>query len=135
MEKVYRLGEVEEILAEMEQLAEVPDDVMESDENYQIVISGWQVYIPELGLNLHEGVYCNYDEEEGGYLPDFAITVVKEEGQTEEEWIYYEQDGFLITLANYLHGKIGRKGSSDIKKIFYRPKGQKRRNLWSIQSS
>lgn len=103
MEKAYRLGEVEEILAEMEQLAEVPDDCLESDEDCQIVISGWQVHIPELGLNLHEGIYCNYDEEEGGYLPDFAITVVKEEGQ--DEWLYYEQDGFLITLANFLHGK------------------------------
>lgn len=103
MEKAYRLGEVEEILAEMEQLAEVPDDCLESDEDYQIVISGWQVHIPELGLNLHEGIFCNYDEEEGGYLPDFAITVVKEKGQ--DEWIYYEQDGFVITLANYLHGK------------------------------
>ena len=103
MEKAYRLGEVEEILAEMEQLAEVPDDIMESDEDYQIVISGWRVHIPELGLNLHEGIFCNYDGEEGGYLPDFAVTVVKEEGR--EEWIYYEQDGFLITLANYLHGK------------------------------
>lgn len=119
----------------MEQLAEVPDDVMESDENYQIVISGWQVYIPELGLNLHEGVYCNYDEEEGGYLPDFAITVVKEEGQTEEEWIYYEQDGFLITLANYLHGKIGRKGSSDIKKNILSSKRTEKEELmeYSIQ--
>lgn len=87
----------------MEQLAEVPDDCLESDEDYQIVISGWQVHIPELGLNLHEGIFCNYDEEEGGYLPDFAITVVKEKGQ--DEWIYYEQDGFVITLANYLHGK------------------------------
>lgn len=106
MEKVYRLGEVEEILAEMEQLAEVPDDIMESDEDYQIVISGWQVHIPELGLNLYEGIYCNYDEEEDGYLPDFAVTVVKEEGQ--DEWIYYEQDGFLITLANYLHGKTDK---------------------------
>ena len=103
MEKAYRLGEVEEILAEMEQLAEVADDIMESDKDYQIVISGWQVHIPELGLNLHEGVFCNYDEVEGGYLPDFAITIVKEEGQ--DEWLYYEQDGFLITLANYLHGK------------------------------
>ncbi|WP_289834777.1 hypothetical protein [uncultured Phocaeicola sp.] len=102
MEKAYRLGEVEEIIAGME-LMEVPDDIMESDVDYQIVISGWWVHIPELGLNLHEGVFCNYDGEEGGYLPDFAITVVKEEGQ--EEWIYYEQDGFLITLANYLHGK------------------------------
>ena len=103
MEKAYRLGEVEEILAEMEHLAEVPDDCLESDEDYQIVISGWRVHIPELGLNLHEGTFCNYDEEEGGYLPDFAITVVKEEGQ--DEWLYFEQDGFLITLANYLHGK------------------------------
>lgn len=103
MEKAYRLEEVEEIIAEMEQLAEVPDDCLESDEDYQIVISGWQVHIPELGLNLHEGIYCNYDEEEGGYLPDFAITVVKEEGQ--DEWLYFEQDGFLITLANFLHGK------------------------------
>ncbi len=103
MEKSYRLGEVEEVLAEMEQLAEVADDIMESGEDYRIVISGWWVHIPELGLNLHEGIFCNYDEEEGGYLPDFAVTVVKEEGQ--EEWIYYEQDGFLITLANYLHGK------------------------------
>ena len=87
----------------MEHLAEVPDDIMESDEDYQIVISGWRVHIPELGLNLHEGIFCNYDEEEGGYLPDFAVTVVKEEGQ--DEWLYYEQDGFVTTLANYLHGK------------------------------
>ena len=28
MEKAYRLGEVEEISAGMEQLAEVPDDIM-----------------------------------------------------------------------------------------------------------
>ncbi len=58
MEKGIQTGEVEEILAEMEQLAEVPDDIMESDEDYQIVISGWRVYIPELGLNLHEGSFA-----------------------------------------------------------------------------
>ena len=104
MEKAYRLGEVEEILAEMEELVEVPDDIMESEEDYQIVISGWRVNIPELGLDLHEGMFCYYDEQEKAYLPDFAVTVVKEEGH--EEWIYYEQDGFVITLANYLHGKM-----------------------------
>ena len=103
MEKIYRLGEVEESLAEMEQLDEVPDDIMESDEEYQIVISGWWVNIPELGLDLHEGIFCCNDGEEKAYLPDFAVTVVKEQGQ--EEWIYYEQDGFLITLANYMRGK------------------------------
>lgn len=108
MEKAYRLGEVEEAVSEME-LYDVPDDIMESDEDYQIVISGWQVYIPELGIVLHEGVFCNYDEEEQAYLPDFSVTVIKEaaEEETKEgEWLYYEQDGFVITLANYLHGKM-----------------------------
>ena len=47
MEKSYRLGEVEEVLAGMEQLAEVADDIMESGEDYRIVISGWWVHIPE----------------------------------------------------------------------------------------
>lgn len=103
MEQTYRLGDVEEILLELD-LINVPDDIMESEEDYQIVISGWWVHIPDLALNLHEGMFCNYDNAEQAYLPDFSITVLKEEG--EEEWIYYEQDGFLITLANWLHGKI-----------------------------
>lgn len=62
-----------------------------------------------MNINLHEGVFCNYDREEQVYLPDFSVTVVKEaaEGET-EEWnrLYYEQDGFVITLANYLYGKM-----------------------------
>lgn len=102
-----RLGEAEETVSEMD-LFHVADDVMESDEDYQIVISGWWVYIPELDINLHEGVFCNFDEEEQAFLPDFSITVIREadkEGKA-GEWLYYEQDGFVITLANYLHGKM-----------------------------
>lgn len=102
MEQVYRLGMVEEVLAEMD-MTEVADDIMESDKDYRIVISGWYVHIPELGINLHEGIFCNYDETEQAYLPDFSITVIMEEGQA--EWLYYEQDGFAVTLANFLQGK------------------------------
>lgn len=102
MEQLYRMGNVEEVLAEMD-MSEVADDIMESDKDYQIVISGWYVHIPELGLTLHEGIFCNYDETEQAYLPDFSITVIMEEGQ--EEWLYYEQDGFVVTLANFLQGK------------------------------
>lgn len=108
IEKLYRLCRVEEAVSEME-LYDVPDDIMESEEDYRIVISGWWVHIPELGLALHEGVFCNYDREEHAYLPDFAVTVVKEasEKETKEgDWLYYEQDGFVITLANFLHGKM-----------------------------
>lgn len=104
MKQRYRLGEVEDIIGEME-LYDIPDDLLESEEDYQIVISGWWVHIPQLGYHLHEGVFLNYDEDEQAYLPDFSITVVKEEG--EAGWLYYEQDGFLITLANLLHGIYG----------------------------
>lgn len=105
--KAYRLNEVEEAVSEME-LYDVPDDIIESDEDCRIVISGWWVHIPELELALHEGVFCNYDKEEQAYLPDFSVTVVKEAAEEikEGDWIYYEQDGFVITLANYLHGKM-----------------------------
>ena len=94
-------------------LYDVPDDIMDSEEDCQIIISGWWVHVPELGINLHEGVFSYYDEEEKAYLPDFAVTVIKEsaEEETKEgDWLYYEQDGFAITLANYLHGRmdIGR---------------------------
>lgn len=111
-----RLHEAEGIISEMD-LCHVPDDIMESEEDYQIVISGFRVYIPELGINLHEGVFCNYDEEEKAYLPDFAVTVIMEAGAEEEQeggWLYYEQDSFEITLANYYSGKLPLESVSEL---------------------
>jgi len=109
-----RLHEAEEIVSEMD-LFHVADDIMESDEDYQIVISGWWVYVPELNINLHEGVFCNYDEEEKEYLPDFVITVIMEAEQEKEGgWLYYEQDGFVITLANYFGGRMGMDAVSEL---------------------
>lgn len=106
--ETHRLGEVEEVICNME-LFDVPDDLMESEDDYQIVISGWWVEIPQLGITLHEGVFCNYDESEQAFLPDFSVTVIKElsgEEMKEGDWLYYEQDGFAITLANYLQGEM-----------------------------
>ena len=51
MEIPCRLRNVEEIISEMD-LFYVADDILECDEDYQIVISGWWVHIPELGINL-----------------------------------------------------------------------------------
>ena len=53
MSKVYRLREVEEVLAELD-MSEVDDDIAETDEDTQIVISGWYVHLPELGLRNHD---------------------------------------------------------------------------------
>lgn len=102
-----RLRNAERIIAETD-MSDVPDDIMEGDDDTCIVISGWWVHIPELNLNLHEGVFCNYDEEEKAYLPDFAVTVIMEADskKQEGEWLCYEQDGFEITLANYYSGRM-----------------------------
>ena len=119
-----RLHEAEEIVSEMD-LFHVADDIMESDEDYQIVISGWRVYVPELNINLHEGVFCNYDEEEKEYLPDFVITVIMEAEQEKEGgWLYYEQDGFLLTVLNYFGGQMDMEKVSTLSCLICIPEGE-----------
>nr|WP_294485161.1 hypothetical protein [uncultured Anaerosporobacter sp.] len=101
----YRIYEVEEVISEMD-LLEVEDDIVETDEDMQLVISGWYVTIPELNLNLREGVVCVWDEEEKLFMPDFAVAVIYEGELDSKEWLYYEQDGFVVTLANWLNGRL-----------------------------
>lgn len=105
MSKVYRLREVEEVLAELD-MSEVDDDIAETDEDTQIVISGWYVHLPELGLRLHEGVVGIWDKEMQGYMPDFSVTVVYESDLDDTDYIYYERDGFVITMASWLNGRL-----------------------------
>ena len=110
-----RVRQVEEIVNEID-LSYVADDVVETEEDYQIVVSGWWIFIPELHINVHEGVFCTYDENEKEYLPDFSITIIME-ADTERrkgKWIYYEQDGFEITLANYFSGKMAMEAISEL---------------------
>lgn len=102
MEQACRLGMAEDAIAGMEML-ETEDDVMESGEGYEIAVSGWRVHVPELGIDLHKGVYCSYDSDAGGFFPDFAVTVIRKEG--EREWLYYIQDGFVGALAEFLEGE------------------------------
>jgi hypothetical protein len=101
----YRINEVEEVISEMD-LSEIEDDIAEIDEDMQLVISGWYVNIPELNLNLREGVVCTWDEEEKLFMPDFAVTVIYEGDIEGKDWIYYEQDEFVVTLANWLNGRL-----------------------------
>lgn len=102
---MYRIYEVEKVISEMD-LLEVEDDIAETEEVMQLVISGWYVTIPELNLNLREGVVCVWDEEEKLFMPDFAVSVIYEGEIDSKEWLYYEQDGFVVTLANWLNGRL-----------------------------
>ncbi|NMA74869.1 MAG: hypothetical protein GX963_12075 [Bacteroidales bacterium] len=101
----YRVYEVEEAISEMD-LSEVEDDIVETDDGIQLVVSGWYVYIPELNLNLREGMVCIWDEKEKLFMPDFAVTVIYESDIKNKEWIYYEQEGFVVALANWLNGRL-----------------------------
>lgn len=49
---------------------------------------------------------CIWDDEEKLFMPDFAVTVIYEGDIESKGWIYYEQDGFVITLANWLNGRL-----------------------------
>jgi hypothetical protein len=123
----YRLCEVEEAVSEMD-MAEIPDDIVETEDDIQLVVSGWSVFVESLNLSLREGVVCIWDEEEEMFMPDYSVTVVyegnietgdsrsgasvvNESGESMQasfpaDSLYYEQDGFAITLANWLNGRL-----------------------------
>ena len=106
MNKRYRLCDVEEAVSEMEELMDIADDIAEVDDDMQIVISGWSVYVESLNLTLRQGIACVWDEGERLFMPDFDVTVVYEGNIESQEWLYYEQDGFVVTLGNWLNGRM-----------------------------
>lgn len=110
MRRRFRLVEVEEAVAEMD-FSEIDDDLVETDEDMQLVISGWFVYIESLNMSLREGIVCVWDEEEQMFMPDFAVTVFYEGNiETREiaagDWMYFEQDGFTVSLGNWLNRRL-----------------------------
>ena len=106
MNRRYRLCDVEEAVSESEELIDIADDIAEIDEDMQLVISGWSVYIESLNLSLRQGIACVWDEDERLFMPDFDVTVVYEGNIESQEWLYYEQDGFVVTLGNGLNGRL-----------------------------
>lgn len=106
MNKRYRLCDVEEAVSEMEELMDIADDIAEIDDDMQIVISGWSVYVESLNLTLRQGIACVWDEGERLFMPDFDVTIVYEGNIETQEWLYYEQDGMVVTLGNWLNGRM-----------------------------
>lgn len=105
MQKKYRLSEIESCINKMD-LSDIADDVAELDNEHQIVISGWYVFIPDMQIRLYSGILCIYDKAAGSYMPDCDVTVICEEGQDMQEIIIYEQDNMLHALADWLGGSL-----------------------------
>lgn len=104
MNKKCKLKDAEEIISNME-LSNLADDISETEEDTQVVVSGYCVVIPELNLQLHEVILCDFDEEYQMFTPDVAVTVVYEVGADKTEYIYFESNGMETTLYNFLGGK------------------------------
>lgn len=132
MNKRYRLCDVEEAISKMDELMDVADDIAEIDDDIQIVISGWSVYVESLNQTLRQGIACVWDKEAGMFMPDADVTVVYE-GMYEEkleagypqntasganepddslpssysaDLLFYEQAGMVATLGDWLNGRL-----------------------------
>lgn len=101
----YRLYEVEERVSNME--LDTEDTVAEIDDNMQLVLYGWWVYIPEMNVSLRRGTICIWDEEGSVYMPDIDVTVVYE-GRVfpKADTLYYKQDDFVSTIDEWLGGSL-----------------------------
>ncbi len=105
MTKKMRFGEVEKYIDELcenDEYYETNEEVElteYSDEDCKLFYDSNYVIIPELNIKLHAGMMCNYNEDEDDFLPDFSVTVIFD--ATTGEYLYWEQDGYLISTYNY----------------------------------
>lgn len=111
MSRRYRLGDVEEAISELDELIDVANDIAETDEDMQLVISGWYLYVEALNLSLRQGIVSIWDENSKLFMPDFDVTVVYEGNLLESvgnspDWLYYKQDGFVVTVGKWLNGRM-----------------------------
>ena len=104
MQETFKLYEIEEMIVAMD-MSEVDDDIVLTEDETEIVISGWYVYVPELNLRLHKGIVGLWDEEMKVYMPDFSVTVLFEGKRENMDYLYFEQGGFVSTVANWRSGR------------------------------
>lgn len=104
METAYCLGTVEKELGKLD-LDDLPSDIAEietSEGDKTLIISGWWVHVPELRVNVHQGVICKSEEGMEG-LPEFYVTIIKERNET--LWFSYEETGTITVLYDWLEGQ------------------------------
>lgn len=73
------------------------------NEDEMISLDGPEVTIPDLNISLRTGNMLIRSDDEDDYEPDFSLTLIYEIGGAPEKYLYYEQDGVLTTLHNYLN--------------------------------
>lgn len=108
MERAYCLGTVEEELFMMD-FDYQPYDIAEIEipkGTKTLIISGWWIHVPELGVNVHQGAICKTGEEME-VLPELYVTIIR--AHNESLWFYYEEADIITILFHWLEGKYSER--------------------------
>lgn len=63
------------------------------------------VHINELGVNIHEGIHCEYNEDAQECFPDFSVYIFFRHDTN--EFLYAEGGSSLeVAISNYTNSKI-----------------------------
>lgn len=113
IKKSIRLGELEEWLDSFYEYEEDMDfEILSHDsfdpEQVRFYVENLAVRIPAFNLTMRSGACQMWDEEDGNFYDDWSATLIKEgDGYNLGNDFYFEQDGFVVSLNNYLHGIEG----------------------------
>lgn len=96
-----QLKNVEDMLCEIDDY-EYPGEEVEIDDNSIILIYPYIIQIQDLNIEVREGTFY-YIDDDGEYMPDFSLCLIYELDEVDPaNWLYWEQDGIIVTLYNYL---------------------------------
>ncbi len=115
------LGEVEDLLFENDEIQaemNIFDVPMEGSDKDSIEVQGVRVIISELGYSARFGEYLIYDEEADAYEADFSLTLIYDQNENDpSKYLYWEQDGIVIALYNFLNQTRKNKRVDDLENI------------------
>lgn len=89
-----KLSEAEEYVCEHTEDYIGSEFILEEDDDYIIYLEQPGYIIPDLDIVCYEGYWFDKEQDQA----DFCLTAVYEN----DEYQYWEQDGVLVTLHNYL---------------------------------
>lgn len=108
MIKITSWDEYDELTADMaEDIGEPIEIQNESIGDDRIYLDTPIYQLADTGFAFAEGVYCNYDEDEDDYMPDFGLTLFwkLKDGQIQDynQYEYWEQDPPATAWHNYTY--------------------------------
>ena len=77
-------------------------DLQDCDD--KIYVLGYRILFPSVNYSMRSGLYlCKYENEDD-LVGDFSLSLVYDYDEDDPaQWIYWEQDGEIVSLYNFLN--------------------------------